>query len=390
MMRLHARLLPGVWVCGGANRAETFTEGSGMGSLVRLFTVGAVTALSASALVVSPATADTSPVPAPPATTPASSTPETRKKAKKAVLRVKIKGAPPAGAGKIVRVTGPKQRPNGKRFSKGFHQTKTFKVRPGKYTIKARTVTVTGGTYAPKKATKTVRVRKNKKNTRTVRYVFYADTPAPTLAPTPVPPVTCAEGGTCVVGDTGRGGGTVFYVDYSRPTGSQVFEAAPNGWNTATPDADLEVPWGLPGVPGDCGWLDIGTATAIGEGKPNTNLITSTVACNTPATAPAAWAAKDYNGGSQTDWFLPSMDELNQLCKWARGQSTTVAKQAVVCNNTGTLDPGFTLEVYWSSSEAIPPADAFLNVAIQDFINGRQFAIDRSRNTNPLRPIRTS
>ena len=368
--------------------AETFTEGSGMGLLARLFTVGAVTALSASALVVAPATADTSPVPAPSATTPASSTPETRKKAKKTGLQIKIQGVS-AGARASVKVTGPKQRTKGKRYSTVIHRSKTLKVRPGKYKIKARTVTATGGTDVPTKATKKVRVRKNKIRTVKVLYTFVA-TPAPTPAPTPVPPATCAGGGTCVVGDTGRGGGTVFYVDYSRPTGSQVFEAAPNGWNTATPDADLEVPWGLPGVPGDCGWLDIGTATAIGEGKPNTNLITSTVACNTPATAPAAWAAKDYNGGSQTDWFLPSMDELNQLCKWARGQSTTVAKQAVVCNNTGTLDPGFTLEVYWSSSEAIPPADAFLNVAIQDFINGRQFAIDRSRNTNPLRPIRTS
>jgi hypothetical protein len=381
MMRLHARLLPGVWVCGGANRAETFTEGSGMGSLVRLFTVGAVTALSASALVVSPATADTSPVPAPPATNRASSAPETRGDARTTGLRIKIKGVS-AGARASVTVTGPKQRTKGKRYSKVIHRSKTLKVRPGKYKITSGILGATGGIDVPKKATKTVRVRKNKIKTRTMRYIFNAATP--------VPPVTCAEGGTCVVGDTGRGGGTVFYVDYSRPTGSQVFEAAPNGWNTATPDADLEVPWGLPGVPGDCGWLDIGTATAIGEGKPNTNLITSTVACNTPAKAPAAWAAKDYNGGSQTDWFLPSMDELNQLCKWARGQSTTVAKQAVVCNNTGTLDPGFTLEVYWSSSEAIPPADAFLNVAIQDFINGRQFAIDRSRNTNPLRPIRTS
>ena len=297
-----------------------------MGSFARLFTVGAVTALSASALVVSPATADTSPVPAPPATTPASSTPETRKKAKKAVLRVKIKGAPPAGAGKIVRVTGPKQRPNGKRFSKGFHQTKTFKVRPGKYTIKARTVTVTGGTYAPKKATKTVRVRKNKKNTRTVRYVFYADTPAPTLAPTPVPPVTCAKGGTCVLGDTGTGGGTVFHVDEGAAPGSRYIEAAPNTWNGDS--ADPAIAWCS-----NTTTLIAGTfGTAIGTGKTNTDNMIAPGAC----TSGAANIVRAYSGGG-VEWSLPSQDELIALDVWSFQNS-----------NAGGLVDDF---YYWSSSQ---------------------------------------
>jgi hypothetical protein len=75
-------------------------------------------------------------------------------------------------------VTGPKQRTKGKRYSKVIHRSKTLKVRPGKYKIKAGTVTATGGTDVPTKTTKKVRVPKNKIKTRTVRYVFNALTPS--------------------------------------------------------------------------------------------------------------------------------------------------------------------------------------------------------------------
>jgi hypothetical protein len=70
-------------------------------------------------------------------------------------------------------------------------------------------------------------------------------TPTPTPSPTPTIALTCATGGTCVVGDTGPGGGIVYYVDnagfscgasYSStgsPTGGLChhLEVAPSGWN---------------------------------------------------------------------------------------------------------------------------------------------------------------
>jgi hypothetical protein len=59
-----------------------------------------------------------------------------------------------------------------------------------------------------------------------------------------------------------------------------------------------------------------------------------------------AWA---YEINGKTDWHLPSKDELNELCKYARTQTT--GDTAVGCANTGTLRDGFSADSYWSSSE---------------------------------------
>jgi len=52
---------------------------------------------------------------------------------------------------------------------------------------------------------------------------------------------------------------------------------------------------------------------------------------------------------------LPSKDELNQMCKWARGQAWT--SDATVCDSTGTINTapatGFSTVYYWSSSETV-------------------------------------
>ena len=65
----------------------------------------------------------------------------------------------------------------------------------------------------------------------------------------------------------------------------------------------------------------------------------------------AATIARAFQGGGKTDWFLPSKDELNALCKWAFNDSVNV-----ICNDNraGGLtltNGGFTDGVYWSSSE---------------------------------------
>jgi hypothetical protein len=79
------------------------------------------------------------------------------------------------------------------------------------------------------------------------------------------------------------------------------------------------------------------------------------------ATSTAKAAVLAYAGtGTSTagQWFIPSMNELNELCKYARGQTTGVL--TVACTSGGTLKTGLTDDLggfvdasnsYWSSSE---------------------------------------
>ena len=193
----------------------------------------------------------------------------------------------------------------------------------------------------------------------------------------------CAIGGgaanTCVVGDTGPGGGIVFYVNEAKQTGGRYLEAAPTGWSgTAGITPDPSLAWDV----NTCANLNISDANFnnVGSGSANTNAITT--AC-TSVQAPAAWAAQNYRGGTMSNWYLPSKDELNQLCKYARGQSTTVANLSAACDNSGTLLNGFTSNAYyWTSSQT-----SATQASVQFFELGSQFASNKGF-AYYVRPIR--
>ena len=71
--------------------------------------------------------------------------------------------------------------------------------------------------------------------------------------------------------------------------------------------------------------------TAIGTGEKNTADIVATKCANDGI--PARLAA-DYSESGESDWFLPSADEMNALCKWAYGD--TVYER---CNTLVIPDP---------------------------------------------------
>jgi hypothetical protein len=144
--------------------------------------------------------------------------------------------------------------------------------------------------------------------------------------------LTCAEGGTCALGDTGPGGGIVFIVQ--TPTAAapwRYMEVAPNTWNGGVTDPTIEwcsnvddyVPNLLTGAVNV-----IQTATTVGSGFSNTKKMLG------GCTYGAANAVAGYNGGGKSDWHLPSKDELAQI----------YIQRARV---TGLVDDKY----YWSSSE---------------------------------------
>jgi len=106
------------------------------------------------------------------------------------------------------------------------------------------------------------------------------------------------------VGDTGPGGGKIFYV-------------ATTGF-TVTGDSNtayyLEI---APVDQGSITWSSTnvnvsGTLPEIGNGKANTAAIIAAHSGDTAANN-AAKAAAAYNGGGKNDWFLPSFRELEKI-----------------------------------------------------------------------------
>jgi len=109
-------------------------------------------------------------------------------------------------------------------------------------------------------------------------------------------------------------GGIIFYID---GTGQHGLIAAAN-------DQTVGCQWGCMGT------AIGGTGTAIGTGQSNTTAIVN--GCSAPDIAARICDNLTLNGYS--DWYLPSKDELNQMC----------VQQSII--------GGFAMSYYWSSSES--------------------------------------
>lgn len=159
------------------------------------------------------------------------------------------------------------------------------------------------------------------------------------------------------IGSTGPGGGKIFYylaagfncgsgfTTTGSPTGGlcHYLEAAPTTGTSSW--TDIAYAWS-----GNTANAIGTTGTAIGTGYKNTlAMIAQSNTANRAGTK-----SRTYVGpNGLIDWYLPSKDELNQMCKWQRG--VLWVSDATVCSdgalNTGSGAAGFMAERYWSSSE---------------------------------------
>lgn len=218
--------------------------------------------------------------------------------------------------------------------------------------------------------------------------------------------LTCAQGGPCALGDTGPGGGTVFYARsegfYCGPNFTDTchyLEAAPAGWFTTISSgtmADPFITWSnhtprmfvtSASSPYISATADVSSGM-IGLGHKLTQA--QTAQDNQYYTFAqyryAPNSVDQYAGGSKTDWYLPVPAELNQLCKYVKGQTWT--SDATLCSSSGTPALGFTSQTYYSILSAITGADPNrYKVHAQNFTSGTLGQADKD-GAAYVRPIR--
>jgi len=151
------------------------------------------------------------------------------------------------------------------------------------------------------------------------------------------------------VGDTGPGGGIIVYKDEAGFDNS-------SGDPTSIGAMCLKV---------TCHYLEMAPTDLEG----------------TFAWSDAINAAESYSTVATDDWALPSKDALNQICKYAFGDTVNT-----ICNQNRSLSlrlGGFSTDDYWSSSQR-GSGDAWF----QDFNGGDQYAYGLKDTTYYVRPVR--
>jgi len=145
-------------------------------------------------------------------------------------------------------------------------------------------------------------------------------------------------------GYIGPAGGIIFFVKSNHSGGWRYLEAAP--------EDSPPLAWGA----GDTGEPDVkGTTLELGEGLRNTNLIVSLTNPNGTDTTAAQYCfllSIERDGKKYDDWFLPSLNELNILCRVLKAEGKGGLKDAS----------------YWSSSQSAAKTAWF-----ETFNNGRVY-----------------
>ena len=173
---------------------------------------------------------------------------------------------------------------------------------------------------------------------------------------------------TLLFGDVGPTGGIIFITPTSLggTGGNYYYEAAPSD---------------LPGTYILCNnpFSSANRSSAIGIGNGPTLTSSMLTDCTTSATA--IYAANAYTNGSTSGYFLPSLNELNQLCKYANFLTETA--ESVQCTSTGSVRSGFVAGTYWAASSISDPA-----YGRGYAFNGAYIYQDQSGRSNYVRPVR--
>ena len=215
----------------------------------------------------------------------------------------------------------------------------------------------------------------------------------------------CAQGGPCAIGDTGPGGGKVFYYSAAGfqcgPNFSSTchyLEVAPNTWYGGTADPSLR--WDY------TAWSDenhVGYPNLVNDPYPNVTapINASEIGLGYKCSVQlfnfygnnsdyAAGAARRYTGGGKTDWYLGTSVEMNLLADWSKGNPSTPTEDS----RSGTMiQGGFSQSTssathYWTAS----PLDWATHDAYrQDFSNNSGVGgsgQDHKSYERKVRPIR--
>ena len=212
------------------------------------------------------------------------------------------------------------------------------------------------------------------------------------------------------LGDTGPGGGKIFYysaagfncgpsyTDTGSPTGGKCkyLEVAPSGWNGGS---DPTKAWAVSAT-------NVAISGVSSLAHPHINLLIEggigvgykdslgIFNYSESTTASAVGVARAYRGGSLSDWYLGSPVELSLLCQWARGVPSNITSG---CTTSGTLnsptyganDAGFTGTGYWGSTQANGYNSYAYNVPFQGSNDATNKVVSSLRTfLASVRPIR--
>jgi len=198
------------------------------------------------------------------------------------------------------------------------------------------------------------------------------------LTSTSTPPVTCATGGSCKLGDTGPGGGLIFFIDREDDyAGFTYIEISQSDVSSATGDL---------GIFQFCNWIMFGNleegSNEIGRGPINSKQISDGSCKTDPASR-----ALDFEVNSWSDWYLPTVDELllvyDVLVRNGYGNFEHVGQNAPVeyCTSSSNSDATYLV----SNPQDLGPAFVMMDPSFL----GSGNAVDRKFSTNCIvRPVR--